>query len=79
MFWESNIYHVSIALYITTIYQANVVGNLHYNSYLLKSYPVYSGIHLMGQCQPSGTPFKTHLILLEMCEISFVDAAMSRA
>ncbi len=32
-----------------------------------------------GQCQLSGTPFKTHLHLLEMCEFSLVDAAMSRA
>ncbi len=38
-----------------------------------------SGSHLMGQHQPSGTPFKTLLNLLEMCEISFVDVAMSRA
>ncbi len=39
----------------------------------------YSDSPLMEQRQPSGTPFKTHLTLFEMCEISFVDAAMSRA
>ncbi len=30
----------------------------------------------MGPRQPSGTHLKTHLYLLEMCEISLVDAAM---
>ncbi len=46
---------------------------------LSKATQQYSGSQLMGQRQPIGTPFKTHLNLLEMCGINFVDAAMSRA
>ncbi len=40
---------------------------------------VYSGCHLMGQCQSSGHLSKTYINILKMCEISFVDTAMSRA
>ncbi len=38
------------------------LSNGTFRRFCLKSY-MYSGSHLMGQCQPSGTPFKNTLTL----------------